>query len=69
MDRAAGNGTVGGRAARAALCTTDPATLKRVAAELRPRTAADPLSRHERLNLPADTLERRTCTPLQCGAR
>ena len=48
---------------------TDLPTMKRVLARLRPRTAAEPLSRNEWLNLPADTLERRTVTPLVRGVR
>jgi hypothetical protein len=70
MNRAAEDGAAGGRAAMAAECVTDPPTLARVAAALRPRTAAvDTLSRHVQLQLPASTLERRTHTPLRRGAR
>jgi hypothetical protein len=58
------------QAARTAEFVTDPATLEHVAAALRKdMPAVDVLSRHTHLGLPADTLERRTYTPLLRGAR
>lgn len=49
--------------ALASRCTTDPLTMARVLARLRRQMAGvDVLSRHEYLKLPADTIERRTCT-------
>jgi hypothetical protein len=68
MNRAAEDEAAGGRAALAAECKTDPVTMERVLARLRPRTDVDPLSRHEWLNLPADTLEPRTFAHVR-GAR
>lgn len=66
MGRAAWGMAAGGQAARAAECTTDLATLGRVIARLRAGMAGvDPLSRHERLCLPADSMESRRVTLLR----
>jgi len=65
----AATGEADGRAALAAGCVTDRVTMERVLAGRRSRTAVDPLSRHEWLDLPADALERRTRTPLVRGVR
>jgi hypothetical protein len=56
----------GGQAALAAKCATDRDTLQRVAESLRSQLAGvDPLSRHQHLELPAHTIEHRTCTLLE----
>lgn len=65
MERAAVADAAGGRAALAAKCVTDLVTLGRVRAALQGQMAGvDPLSRHERLDYPAEQLERRTFTAL-----
>lgn len=56
----------GGQAALEADCTTDLETLGRVVARLRAGMAGvDVLSRHERLDRPAETLDRRTVSLLR----
>lgn len=70
MERAATEAAAGGSAALAAPGATDHETLRRVVAGLRARMAGvDPLSRHERLCLPADSMERRTVTLLRNARR
>lgn len=73
MEKAATTAAAGGQDAlagrpgdsTATRWATDTATAARVLARLRASMAGvDPLSRHERLGLPADTLERRTSTLL-----
>jgi hypothetical protein len=65
----AATGEADGRAALAAACVTDLATMERVVARPGPRApAVDTLARHEHLYLPADTLDRRTFSPVR-GAR
>lgn len=59
MGRAAGEEAAGGRAALAASCVTDRATLQRLRLALPAGMAgAGPLSRHEHLALPAESLGR-----------
>lgn len=63
--QAAARGDADGRTALGAPCSTDAATLERVRDGLRAKMAGvDPLSRHDRLEYPAATLERRTRTYL-----
>jgi hypothetical protein len=62
----AARGDADGRAALAARCVTDPATLERGVAALAPQApAVGALARHEHPYLPAGTLDRRTFSPVR----
>ncbi len=67
MQRAAPEQAAGGQAALAAECTTDLATLRRVAGALREQIGGRPALaiRKGAGTAPADSLERRTLTPLR----
>ncbi len=67
MERAAPEQAAGGQTALAAECTTDLATLRRVASELRRQIGGRPALavRKGAGTAPADSLARRTLTPLR----